>query len=98
MHICLMRYYKTVHGEKVSRRNVLTVKCPYGEVSSRRSVFTAKCPTAKCTTAKSLAAESPVTFLWTSTKTTTSVLETSHNFQKLTTLPASDLVRSPFPS
>ena len=57
---------KIVYGEmsvrqKVSRRSVLTAKCPYGEVSVRRSVRTAKCPTAKSPTAKSPTAKSPVT-------------------------------------
>ena len=33
--------------QKVSRRNVLTAKCPYGEVSLRQSVLTAKCPYGK---------------------------------------------------
>ena len=30
--------------QKVSRRSVLTAKCPHGEMSLRRSVRTAKCP------------------------------------------------------
>ena len=30
--------------KKVSRRSVLTAKCPHGEMSLRRSVRTAKCP------------------------------------------------------
>ena len=48
VHNGLERYDKIVYSEisvrqKVSRRSVLTAKCPHGEMSLRRSIRTAKC-------------------------------------------------------
>ena len=47
--------------QKVSRRSVLTEKCPHGEVYVRRSVRTAKGPTAKYPMAKFPTVKNPVT-------------------------------------